>query len=148
MQTRHLLAKGRGRPPKLPEMSDKATHLQLLQMDSLRVELKKSWKIVAEVMGQMFQFPASRFRHLIEKTAVQSGKQDLEAVPDFLQKKINFNYVGPWCSALGVNRVQLLDITLLNSSVFRPECLQRGLLLELDNFRNLEKLHYSHVTYV
>lgn len=97
-------------------------------------------------MGKMFHFPENRFRHIIEHTVRQFGKLDSELVGDFLKRKIDLQLVGPWCKALLITRPQLLDCTLIeHRDCFSTDSLQNGLLLELDSFRNVEKLQLGHL---
>jgi hypothetical protein len=138
-------AKGRGRPPDVAKRTNPntPTRLQLIQIDHIRMKLSKSWKSISVAMGKMFLYPEYRFRHLIERTVCQLGKLDLELVPNFLKEKVDLAFIGPWCDSLRITRPQLLDHTLIDC--FSTESRKNGLLLELDSFRNVEKLQYGHL---
>ena len=57
-----------------------------------------------------------------------------------LNSTVDLKYVGPFCSALVIDRDTLLNIALLNECTFPVGALTVGILLELDKFQVVEKL--------
>ena len=62
-----------------------------------------------------------------------------------LNSTVDLKYVGPFCSALVIDRDTLLNIALLTECTFPVGALTVGILLELDKFQVVEKLDNQEI---
>lgn len=87
-------------------------------------------------------FPGHRsadFRRLIERGIATTLSLGIEARLTFLESDVNFNFVGPICDSIGVERQHLLQMRDFSERAKSIE-VTNGLILELTNFITREKI--------
>lgn len=79
------------------------------------------------------------FRCLIERGIAAAWSLENDARQSFLGSNVNFNFVGPICDSIGVERKHLLELKDFSERAQSVE-VTNGLILELSNFVDREKL--------
>lgn len=79
------------------------------------------------------------FRRLIERGIATTLSLGFEARLTFLESDVNFNFVGPICDSIGVERQHLLEMRDFSERAQSIE-VTNGLILELSNFITREKI--------
>ncbi|KAK5854651.1 hypothetical protein PBY51_004829 [Eleginops maclovinus] len=97
---------------------------------------------IAVVSWLMKIFPShwsTDFRCLVERGIATTLSLGNDARQTFLESEVNFNFVGPICDSIGVERQHLLEIRDFSERAQSIE-VTNGLILELSNFVSREKL--------
>lgn len=76
---------------------------------------------------------------MIERGIAATWSLENDARQSFLESNVNFNFVGPICDSIGVERKHLLELKDFSERAQSVE-VTNGLILELSNFVDREKL--------
>ncbi|XP_010782165.1 uncharacterized protein [Notothenia coriiceps] len=112
----------------------------LIQVGLLTEDNNFPW--IAIVSWLMKIFPShwsTNFRCLVERGIATTLSLGSDARQIFLDSDVNFNFVGPICDSIGVERQHLLEIRDFSERAQSIE-VTNGLILELSNFVSREKL--------
>ncbi|XP_029298523.1 uncharacterized protein LOC115015399 isoform X2 [Cottoperca gobio] len=112
----------------------------LIQVGLMAEDNNFPW--VAIVDWLMKIFPSHRsadFRRLVERGIATTLSLGSDARLTFLESDVNFNFVGPICDSIGVERQLLLEMRDFKERAQSIE-VTNGLILELSNFVTREKI--------
>uniref|UniRef100_H3BZZ1 Zgc:109744 n=1 Tax=Tetraodon nigroviridis TaxID=99883 RepID=H3BZZ1_TETNG len=108
----------------------------LIQVGLLREENNFPWIAILDWLKKIFpSHQSADFRCLIER----AWSLENDARQSFLESNVNFNFVGPVCDSIGVERKHLLELKDFTERAQSVE-VTNGLILELSNFVDREKL--------
>lgn len=112
----------------------------LIQVGLLREENNFPWIAILDWLKKVFSSHRSAdFRCLIERGIAATCSLENDARQSFLESNVNFNFVGPICDSIGVERKHLLELKDFSERGKSIE-VTNGLILELSNFVDREKL--------
>lgn len=112
----------------------------LIQVGLLREENNFPWTAILDWLKKMFsRHPSANFRCLIERGIAAACSLENAARRSFLESNVNFNFVGPICDSIGVERKHLLELKDFSERAKSIE-VTNGLILELSGFVEREKL--------
>ncbi|KAM9737334.1 uncharacterized protein ACNS7B_013090 isoform 1-T2 [Menidia menidia] len=112
----------------------------LIQVGLLREDNNFPWLAIVGWLKKIFPAHQSAdFRRLIERGVATTLSLRGPARLGFLDSQVNFNFVGPICDSIGVERQHLLELRDFSERAQSIE-VTNGLILELVNFVNREKI--------
>lgn len=112
----------------------------LIQIGLLREDHFLSWDVVLNWLKAIFpKHNTAHFRRLIERGITTTMSLGIEARRTFLDSDVNFDFVGPICDSIGVEREHLLKMKDFSERAQSVE-VTNGLILELSNFIAREQL--------
>ncbi|XP_053303510.1 uncharacterized protein LOC128462224 [Pleuronectes platessa] len=112
----------------------------LMQVGIMREENNFPWLAVVSWLKHIFpRHYAADFRRLIERGIATTLSLGTEARRTFMASDVNFDFVGPICDSIGVERPHLLEMRDFSERAQSIE-VTNGLILELSNFVAREKL--------
>lgn len=112
----------------------------LIQVGLLREENNFPWTAILDWLKKMFsRHQSANFRCLIERGIAATCSLENAARQSFLDSNVNFNFVGPICDSIGVERKHLLELKDFSERAQSIE-VTNGLILELSAFVDREKL--------
>lgn len=112
----------------------------LIQVGLLREENNFSWIAILDWLKKIFpSHQSADFRCLIERGIAAACSLENDSRQSFLESNVNFNFVGPICDSIGVERKHLLELKDFSEQAQSVE-VTNGLILELSNFVDREKL--------
>lgn len=112
----------------------------LIQVGLLREENNFPWIAILDWLKKIFpSHQSADFRCLIERGIASTWSLENDARQSFLESNVNFNFVGPVCDSIGVERKHLLELKDFTERAQSVE-VTNGLILELSNFVDREKL--------
>lgn len=112
----------------------------LIQVGLLREDNNFPWIAIVEWLKKIFpRYKTADFRRLIERGIVTTLSLGSDARFAFLESPVNFNFVGPVCDSIGVERQHLLEMRDFSERAQSIE-VTNGLILELNNFVAREKV--------
>lgn len=112
----------------------------LIQVGLLREENNFPWTAILDWLKKIFpSHQSADFRCLIERGIAATWSLENDARQSFLESAVNFNFVGPICDSIGVERKHLLELKDFTERAQSVE-VTNGLILELSNFVDREKL--------
>ncbi|KAM4539166.1 uncharacterized protein PAE49_020098 [Odontesthes bonariensis] len=112
----------------------------LIQVGLLREDNNFPWITVIDWLQKIFPAHQSAdFRRLIERGIATTLSLEGHARLTFLESEVNFNFVGPICDSIGVERQHLLELRDFSERAQSIE-VTNGLILELINFVTREKI--------
>nr|XP_057904064.1 uncharacterized protein LOC131102418 isoform X2 [Doryrhamphus excisus] len=112
----------------------------LIQVGLMKEDNNFPWIAVIDWLKRIF--PAHRsadFRRLIERGSSANLSLEGEARLTFLESHVNFNFVGPICDSIGVEREHLLKMKDFSQQAKSIQ-VTNGLILELSNFVTRERI--------
>ncbi|XP_076611061.1 uncharacterized protein LOC143335480 [Chaetodon auriga] len=112
----------------------------LIQVGLLREDNNFPWIAIVDWLKKIFRSHQSAdFRCLIERGIATTLSLGSDARLTFLESDVNFNFVGPICDSIGVERQHLLE---MRDFAERAQSIEvtNGLILELSNFVTREKI--------
>lgn len=112
----------------------------LIQVGLLREDNNFPWVAIIEWLKKIFpSHQSADFRRLIERGTATTLSLGSDARHTFLESEVNFNFVGPICDSIGVERPHLLELRDFSERAQSIE-VTNGLILELSNFVAREKI--------
>lgn len=112
----------------------------LIQVGLLREENNFPWTAILDWLKKMFpRHRSANFRCLIERGIAATCSLESAARHSFLDSNVNFNFVGPICDSIGVERKHLLELRDFSERAQSVE-VTNGLILELSAFVDRERL--------
>ncbi|KAI3358805.1 hypothetical protein L3Q82_015201, partial [Scortum barcoo] len=112
----------------------------LIQVGLMREDNNFSWIAIVDWLQKIFpSHHSADFRRLIERGIATTLSLGSEARLTFLESDVNFNFVGPICDSIGVEREHLLEMRDFSEQGQSIE-VTNGLILELSNFATREKI--------
>lgn len=112
----------------------------LIQVGLLREEKNFPWGAILDWLKKIFPTHQSTdFRCLIERGIAATWSLENDARQSFLESDVNFNFVGPICDSIGVERKHLLELKDFSERAQSVE-VTNGLILELSSFADRERL--------
>lgn len=112
----------------------------LIQVGLLREENNFPWTAILDWLKKVFsRHPSANFRCLIERGIAAACSLEDAARRSFLESSVNFNFVGPICDSIGVERKHLLELKDFSERAQSME-VTNGLILELSGFVEREEL--------
>uniref|UniRef100_A0A3Q0SK56 Zgc:109744 n=1 Tax=Amphilophus citrinellus TaxID=61819 RepID=A0A3Q0SK56_AMPCI len=112
----------------------------MIQVGLLREDNNFPWIAILDWLKRIFPAHQSAdFRRLIERGIATTLSLGSDARLTFLESDVNFNFVGPICDSIGVERQDLLEMRDFSDRAKSIE-VTNGLILELSNFVNREKI--------
>ncbi|XP_022599833.1 uncharacterized protein LOC111220861 [Seriola dumerili] len=112
----------------------------LIQVGLLREDNNFPWIAIIDWLKKIFpKYQSADFRRLIERGIATTLSLGSEARFTFLESVVNFNFVGPICDSIGVERQHLLEMRDFSERAQSIE-VTNGLILELSNFVTREKI--------
>lgn len=112
----------------------------LIQVGLLREDNNFPWIAIVDWLRKIFPgHQSADFRRLIERGVATTLSLGSDARLTFLESDVNFNFVGPICDSIGVERQHLLEMRDFSERA-QPIEVTNGLILELSNFATREKL--------
>ncbi|XP_056255793.1 uncharacterized protein LOC130184048 [Seriola aureovittata] len=112
----------------------------LIQVGLLREDNNFPWIAIVDWLKKIFpKYHSADFRRLIERGIATTLSLGSEARFTFLESVVNFNFVGPICDSIGVERQHLLEMRDFSERAQSIE-VTNGLILELTNFVTREKI--------
>ncbi|PWA24282.1 hypothetical protein CCH79_00020428, partial [Gambusia affinis] len=112
----------------------------MIQVGLLREDNNFPWLAITEWLKKIFPAHQSAdFRCLIERGIAATLSLGIEARFAFLDSDVNFNFVGPICDSIGVERQHLLELRDFSERARSIE-VTNGLIVELSNFVAREKI--------
>ncbi|XP_070778279.1 uncharacterized protein [Enoplosus armatus] len=112
----------------------------LIQVGLLREDNNFPWIAIVDWLKKVFPgHQSADFRRLIERGIATTLSLGCDARQTFLESDVNFNFVGPICDSIGVERQHLLE---MRDFAERAQSIEvtNGLILELSNFVTREKI--------
>ncbi|XP_041811624.1 uncharacterized protein LOC121619794 [Chelmon rostratus] len=112
----------------------------LIQVGLLREDNNFPWIAIVDWLKKIFpSHHSADFRRLIERGIATTLSLGSDARLTFLESDVNFNFVGPICDSIGVEREHLLE---MRDFAERAQSIEvtNGLILELSNFVTREKI--------
>lgn len=112
----------------------------MIQIGLLREENNFPWIAILDWLKKIFpSHQSADFRCLIERGIATTWSLENYARQSFLESNVNFNFVGPICDSIGVERKHLLELEDFSERGQSVE-VTNGLILEFSNFVEREKL--------
>ncbi|KAF0024310.1 uncharacterized protein LOC118292383 [Scophthalmus maximus] len=112
----------------------------LIQVGLMREDNNFPWIAIVSWLKTIFpRHYSADFRRLIERGIAATSSLGSEARLTFLESDANFNFVGPICDSIGVERQHLLEMRDFSERAQSIE-VTNGLILELSNFVTREKI--------
>ncbi|XP_034455558.1 uncharacterized protein LOC117770332 isoform X1 [Hippoglossus hippoglossus] len=112
----------------------------LIQVGLMREDNNFPWTAVVNWLKNIFpRHYAADFRRLVERGIATTLSLGAVARRTFMASDVNFNFVGPICDSIGVERPHLLEMRDFSERAQSME-VTNGLILELSNFVTREKL--------
>ncbi|KAM7384656.1 hypothetical protein PAMA_011823 [Pampus argenteus] len=112
----------------------------LIQVGLLREDNNFPWIAIVEWLKKIFpSHQSADFRRLIETGIAATLSLGSDARLTFLESEVNFDFVGPICDSIGVERQHLLKLSDFSERAQSIE-VTNGLILELSNFVTREKI--------
>ncbi|TDH03827.1 hypothetical protein EPR50_G00146200 [Perca flavescens] len=112
----------------------------LIQVGLMREENNFPWLAVLDWLKKTFpSHQSADFRRLIERGIATTLSLGSIARRTFLESDVNFNFVGPICDSIGVERQHLLEMRDFSERAQSIE-VTNGLILELCNFVTRERI--------
>ncbi|XP_054462270.1 uncharacterized protein LOC129097440 [Anoplopoma fimbria] len=112
----------------------------LIQVGLMREDNNFPWIAVVDWLMKTFpRHQSADFRRLIERGIATTLSLGSDARLTFLESDVNFNFVGPICDSIGVERQHLLEMRDFSERAQSIE-VTNGLILELSNFVTREKI--------
>lgn len=112
----------------------------LIQVGLMREDNHLTWDAVVEWLQKILPHHQSAFfQGLIETGIATTLSLGVDARHTFLESEVNFNFVGPICDIIGVERTALLEMRDFSEQAQSIE-VTNGLILELCNFVAREKM--------
>lgn len=112
----------------------------LIQVGLMKEVNNSPWSAILEWLKKIFpRNQSADFRRLIETGIATTLSLGSDARLSFLESHVNFNYVGPICDSIGVEREHLLDMRDFSDQAQSIE-VTNELILELDNFITREQI--------
>lgn len=112
----------------------------LIQVGLMREDNNFPWIAIVDWLKKIFPGHRSAdFRRLIERGIATTLSLGMDARLSFLETDVNFNFVGPICDSIGVERQHLLQMRDFSERAKSIE-VTNGLILELSNFITREKI--------
>uniref|UniRef100_A0A3B5A5N2 Uncharacterized LOC103365766 n=1 Tax=Stegastes partitus TaxID=144197 RepID=A0A3B5A5N2_9TELE len=112
----------------------------LIQVGLMREDNNFPWIAILNWLKKIFpSHHSTDFRRLIERGIATTLSLGSYARLSFLESDINFNFVGPICDSIGVERQHLLEMRDFSERAQSLE-VTNGLILELCNFAAREKI--------
>ncbi|XP_051247456.1 uncharacterized protein LOC127358412 [Dicentrarchus labrax] len=112
----------------------------LIQVGLLKDDNNFPWIAIVEWLKKIFpSHQSADFRRLIERGIATTLSLGSDARLTFLESDVNFNFVGPICDSIGVERQHLLEMRDFTERAQSIE-VTNGLILELINFVTREKI--------
>ncbi|KAM8840843.1 uncharacterized protein AB9W97_001438 [Spinachia spinachia] len=112
----------------------------LIQVGHMREDNNFPWIAIVHWLAKIFpSHQTADFRRLIERGIATTSSLGSEASLTFLESDVNFNFVGPICDSIGVERQLLMEMRDFSERAQSIE-VTNGLILELSNFVTREKV--------
>ncbi|KAM7373514.1 hypothetical protein PAMP_008359 [Pampus punctatissimus] len=112
----------------------------LIQVGLLREDNNFPWIAIVEWLKKIFpSHQSADFRRLIERGIAATLSLGSDARLTFLESDVNFDFVGPICDSIGVEREHLLKLLDFSERAQSIE-VTNALILELSNFITREKI--------
>lgn len=112
----------------------------LIQVGLLREDNNFPWIAIINWLKQIFpSHQSADFRRLIEQGIATTLSLGSDARLTFLESAVNFNFVGPICDSIGVERQHLLELRDFTERAQSIE-VTNGLILELSHFIDREEI--------
>ncbi|TNN68936.1 hypothetical protein EYF80_020797 [Liparis tanakae] len=112
----------------------------LIQVGLMREDNNFPWIDVLNWLTRIFPgHHSADFRRLIESGIATTSSLGSDARLAFLESYVNFNFVGPICDSIGVERQHLLEMRDFSSQAQWVE-VTNGLILELSDFVTRERI--------
>lgn len=112
----------------------------LIQVGLLREENNFPWIAILDWLKKILPAHQSAdFRCLIERGIAATWSLENDARQSFLESDVNFDFVGPICDSIGVERRHLLELVDFSERAQSVE-VTNGLILELSSFADRERL--------
>lgn len=112
----------------------------MIQVGLLREDNNFPWIAIVDWLKRIFPAHHSAdFRRLIGRGIATTLSLGYDARLVFLESDVNFNFVGPICDSIGVERQDLLEMRDFSDRAKSIE-VTNGLILELSNFVSREKI--------
>ncbi|XP_017297546.1 uncharacterized protein LOC108251679 [Kryptolebias marmoratus] len=112
----------------------------MIQVGLLREDNNFPWIAIIAWLKKIFpSHQSADFRRLIERGIATTLSLAVDARLTFLDSQVNFNFVGPICDSIGVERQHLLELRDFSERAQLIE-VTNGLILELSNFVSRENL--------
>lgn len=112
----------------------------MIQVGLLREDNNFPWLVIVDWLKKIFpNHQSADFRRLIERGIATTLSLGSDARLTFLESDVNFNFVGPICDSIGVEREHLLKMRDFSERAQSIE-VTNGLILELSNFVTREKI--------
>lgn len=112
----------------------------LIQIGLLREDNNFPWIAIINWLKKIFpNHQSADFRRLIEQGIATTLSLGSDARLTFLESAVNFNFVGPICDSIGVERQHLLELKDFTERAQSIE-VTNGLILELSRFIDREKI--------
>ncbi|XP_061679119.1 uncharacterized protein LOC133502386 isoform X2 [Syngnathoides biaculeatus] len=112
----------------------------LIQSGLMREDNNFPWISVISWLRRIFPaYHSADFRRLIERGVATTLSLAGDARRAFLESYVNFNFVGPICDSIGVEREHLLKMKDFSERAQAIE-VTNGLILELSNFVTRERV--------
>ncbi|XP_071391776.1 uncharacterized protein [Centroberyx affinis] len=112
----------------------------LIQVGLMKEDNNIPWRSIMEWLQKIFpEHQSADFRCLIETGIATTLSLGSDARLTFLESDANFNFVGPICDSIGVERAHLLEVRDFSEQAKSIE-VTNGLILELTNFVAREKI--------
>ncbi|XP_034559992.1 uncharacterized protein LOC117827528 [Notolabrus celidotus] len=112
----------------------------LIQVGLLREDNNFPWIVIVNWLKKIIpRHQSADFHRLIERGIATTLSLGSNARLTFLESNVNFNFVGPICDSIGVERKHLLEMRDFSERAQLFE-VTNGLILELSNFVAREKL--------
>ncbi|XP_044027532.1 uncharacterized protein LOC122864277 [Siniperca chuatsi] len=112
----------------------------LIQVGLLREDNNFPWIAIVDWLKKIFpSHQSADFRRLVERGIATTLSLGSDARLTFLESDVNFNFVGPICDSIGVERHHLLEMRDFSERAQSIE-VTNGLIFELSNFVTREKI--------
>ncbi|XP_029022835.1 uncharacterized protein LOC114865682 [Betta splendens] len=112
----------------------------LIQVGLMKEDNNFPWIAIVDWLKRIFPGHYSAdFRRLIERGTATTLSLGADARVTFLESDVNFNFVGPICDSIGVERHHLLQMRDFSERAQSIE-VTNGLIFELSNFIAREKI--------
>ncbi|XP_059206743.1 uncharacterized protein LOC131985576 [Centropristis striata] len=112
----------------------------LIQVGLMKEDNNFPWVAIVNWLQKIFpRHRSTDFRRLIERSIATTLSLGTDARLAFLESDVNFNFVGPICDSIGVERQHLLEMRDFSERAQSIE-VTNGLILELCNFITREKV--------
>ncbi|XP_045913976.1 uncharacterized protein LOC123976132 [Micropterus dolomieu] len=112
----------------------------LIQVGLMTEDNNFPWIAIVDWLKKIFpSHQSADFRRLIERGIATTLSLGSDARLTFLESDVNFNFVGPICDSIGVERQHLLE---MRDFAERAQSIEvtNGLIFELSNFVTREKI--------